>query len=377
MRVGVIGGGIIGASCAVALADRGADVLLIEKGRTLFGGSTSAGFGSLTPFSDPFFTGQARAFAARSVALYRNGWIPRASAAVGSPVAVGDRGLLDLIASNEDEIKVKQLQAELEAAGYVSRLLERREVLDLEPQLQGAYSGALWLDEPWMDFQHYLKGLECIVQRHQRIRLVLGRTAEHVCSDGVAVSVALEGAGTEAVDVVLIATGVDGTESLVPEMPKMRWIRGDALEVRTESGLPLLERHVYKGRAFMTPRNDGRVLLGATYHEEAAEPAALRRVDRQSISVAAALGVLRDNCELVPALSSCDITRMWRGWRPALPDNRPVLGFVRTDKIAIANGFIGLGLTMAPAVAEAICGLVLGGASGIPAEFDPQRFVNA
>jgi glycine/D-amino acid oxidase-like deaminating enzyme len=90
--------------------------------------------------------------------------------------------------------------------------------------------------------------------------------------------------------------------------------------------------------------------------------------------VRSALELLRVNAEVAPALYGCDIVRGWRGWRPTPDDRTPVLGHGSDPRIVVATGFIGLGMTMAPATAEAIAQLVFEGASDlIPAEFSPMR----
>jgi len=51
----VVVGGVIGCFAALALAKRKKKVLLVEARPALLSATSSAGFGSLTPYSDPFF----------------------------------------------------------------------------------------------------------------------------------------------------------------------------------------------------------------------------------------------------------------------------------------------------------------------------------
>ncbi len=72
---------------------------------------------------------------------------------------IGDKGLLDLLVDDAAVNSSEELQRELIDAGYEAKLLDREEVLALEPNLIGAYVGALWLDEPWLDREQYFSGL--------------------------------------------------------------------------------------------------------------------------------------------------------------------------------------------------------------------------
>ncbi|MGH3421384.1 MAG: FAD-dependent oxidoreductase, partial [Streptosporangiaceae bacterium] len=70
-RVVIIGGGVIGASVAYHLAERGARVTLLERGRA--GGHASlASAGLLHPTHRPDIPAEMRALSAASFALYPN-----------------------------------------------------------------------------------------------------------------------------------------------------------------------------------------------------------------------------------------------------------------------------------------------------------------
>ncbi len=376
MNVGVVGGGVVGATTALALAEAGAQVTVIESETSLFARSSAAGFGSLTPFSDPFFAGAARDFAARSVSLYRTHWIPRASEALGRAVDFGDEGLLDLFADDGQVVDgVKRLHDELVAAGYPARILDRRGTQQLEPALEGEFAGSLWMDEPWLDVQQYFAGITAWLHSSPAVTVRCGIAVEEVAVNANRVAVRLSGGLIETFDCVVVATGLSSRRVRLPFEPQLAWVRGDAIEVRTLDSVPLLKRHVYHKTAFITPRTDGRLLLGATYDVENLEPAELDRVKRDTIAAGQALELLEANARVVPRIRGCDIVRMWRGWRPKPIDAMPIIGPVGGGQIVIATGFIGLGITMAPAAAQALTRLVMhGDGSHVPAEFSPSRF---
>jgi len=376
MNIGVIGGGVVGATTALALAEAGAKVTVFENESSLFARSSAAGFGSLTPFSDPFFSGAARDFAARSVSLYRTHWIPRASEALGRPVDFGDEGLLDLFADEPQVVEgVKRLHDELVSAGYPTQMLDRRGTQQLEPALEGEFAGSLWMDEPWLDVQQYFAGLSALLQSNPAVSVRCGVAVEEVSISGNCAIARLTGGSIETFDFVVVATGLSSRRVRLPFEPQLAWVRGDAIEVRTLDSVPLLKRHVYHKSAFITPRTDGRLLLGATYDVEDLEPAELDQMKRDTIAAGQALELLDANTRVVPRIRGCDIVRMWRGWRPKPIDAMPIIGPVGGGQIVIATGFIGLGITMAPAAAQAVASLILhGDGSQVPSEFLPNRF---
>jgi glycine oxidase len=370
-RIAIVGGGIIGCSIALRLAEAGHLVTLIDKRQGLLEGSSRAAFGSLTPFSDPFFTGSAREFAFRSVSLYRERWLDAVKSESGLSVGWGDDGLLELLETPQEIRACEKLVEDLASDGYKANMISREEVLELEPALQGRYRAALWLDEPWIDHEQYFEALLRCIARHQAIQVLLSTLVESIDSGPAGVKIELREKGQIEVDYVVVSTGptahpVEGCGRI-----PLQWIRGDALMVRTLDDKPMLRRHVYKQNAFITPRQDGRMLLGASYADEVDDPRVLEQMSTDRITAGAALHLLQVNAEVVPRIKDCEVMKTWRGWRVKTPDGFPVLGF-ETPQVVIASGFIGLGVTMAPAAAEAVLELVESGQSRlIPTAFLP------
>ena len=79
--------------------------------------------------------------------------------------------------------------------------------------------------------------------------------------------------------------------------------------------------------------------------------------------------------EFVPALSTLSAIRAWTGFRPATPDNLPLIGrWEETPGVFVAAGHEGLGITLAPATGRLIADAILERASAIdPSPYDPMR----
>jgi sarcosine oxidase subunit beta len=89
--------------------------------------------------------------------------------------------------------------------------------------------------------------------------------------------------------------------------------------------------------------------------------------------------VMRDACALLPMLREALLIRSWSGVEGCTPDHNPVIGASRrVPGLLHAFGFSGGGFLLAPGVGEVLAELVISGASATPlAAFDVDRFVPA
>lgn len=121
--------------------------------------------------------------------------------------------------------------------------------------------------------------------------------------------------------------------------------------------------HIHYGsRAYLIPRRDGRLLLGATEEE--------RGFSSRS-TAAGAQALLSAALEMLPELGECSITDHWAGLRPASPDGLPSIG--RLDERSwCATGHGRNGILLCPWTAQIIADAMLRGTQ-VPSAFDPAR----
>lgn len=86
--------------------------------------------------------------------------------------------------------------------------------------------------------------------------------------------------------------------------------------------------------------------------------------------------VMRDACALLPALRQALLIRTWSGVEGCTPDHNPILGASRkVPRLLHAFGFSGGGFLLAPGVGEVLADLVIDGATETPLDaFDVDRF---
>jgi glycine oxidase len=119
-------------------------------------------------------------------------------------------------------------------------------------------------------------------------------------------------------------------------------VRGQIVLV---SHTPRLFSHVIQvGPRYLVPRNDGRILIGAT--EE--------HVGFAKANTASAVSdLLAFGASLVPALGGARFERAWSGLRPGSADGLPYLGRVPGyENLFIAAGHFRSGLQMSPGTAR-------------------------
>lgn len=86
--------------------------------------------------------------------------------------------------------------------------------------------------------------------------------------------------------------------------------------------------------------------------------------------------VMREACALLPGLRHALLIRTWSGVEGETPDNNPIIGMSRTTpRLAHAFGFSGGGFLLAPGVGEVLADLVASGETTTPIEaFAVDRF---
>lgn len=388
----VVGGGIIGAACARALAGSGRSVTLLEKDE-LAAGASGRNLGYLDTSKDPVLAPLARA----SLASYRD-----VVAAAPFPVFL-DPEPLGTLAVTLDRDEVEDLRAWVEAARSVGVEVERVEgtgLRELEPELSpDVLEGWLLREGHRVDpgaltiaLAAGARGLGATIRHHTPARRLLledGRVTGVMTDDGpVHADVTLLAAGpwsaalVRPIGVALPISGVRGwLVQARPVRPLIRrWIQSGARRLLSEgSTIPAEERPAgaVSVRAFadatedrhvapmIQPAPDGSILTGTSL--EAAIAA-----DAHGLDVARA--VANEAARLVPALAEAPVVATWSGVRPVSPDDRPIVGWL-AEGLCAATGHGGEGVILGGGTAELVRSIVAGEEPPFdPAPFDPARF---
>ncbi len=112
----------------------------------------------------------------------------------------------------------------------------------------------------------------------------------------------------------------------------------------------LLQHIVYSNGFYLVPRRDGYLLAGSTLEDVGFDSGTTEAVKLELQAKAESI---------MPALKEAPIIKHWSGLRPGTPDNIPTIAVHSTIRNLYLNtGHFRYGLTMAPASAKKLAGLI-------------------
>jgi glycine oxidase len=369
--VAVIGAGAIGLSIAWRAAARGLRVLVLERGEPGSGTSHHAA-GMLAPVAEVTAGEQPLlALGLRSAESF-GAFVAELQAASGDSVGYTRCGTL-LVARDADEAAALERERALriDLGLDVHRLLPSA-ARRLEPALAPALRLALDLPaDHAVDPRALLAALTA----------ALGAAGGELRSGTPVASVEVEQPGPRVRGVVLGDGTVVHAEHVVvsagvwsaslgglsaDQLVPLRPVKGQILRVRDPAGPGLLTRVIRMGPSYITPRGDGRYVIGATSEERGFD---------QTVTAGAVFELLRDASELVPGVSELIVDELTAGLRPATPDNLPAIGSAPdVEGLWWAVGHRRGGILLSPVTAQLIVDGIAGVGAELPAAFDPGRF---
>jgi glycine oxidase len=156
-------------------------------------------------------------------------------------------------------------------------------------------------------------------------------------------------------DIVVLAAGAWSRTiaGLPPDRrPPVRPVKGQMLALRMDPASPLLNHVLWAPGAYLVPRRDGRLIVGATVEEKGFD---------ETVTAGGLLALLDAAWRAIPAVEELPIDEIWVGHRPGSRDDAPVLGPGPLDGLFYATGHHRNGILLAPITADAVAQLVLDG----------------
>lgn len=315
--ISIVGAGIAGSWCALALAQAGCRVTLYDRGAGDLAGATSfwAG-GMLAPdceaeVSEPLVMRLGH----RSLDLWRDAF-PEISFN-GSLIIAHSRDRADF----ERFARITPGHQRIDAAGVTA----------LEPALEGRFREGLFFP-----VEGHVEPRRVVPAMHQRLRQ-LGASLHF----GVEID-------PETLDGnVIDCRGIYARDAL----PALRGVKGEVVTIETPEitlSRPVRLLHP-RWPLYVIPRPDHRFVIGASTIES----------EDERISLRSALELMSAAFAIHPAFGEARIIEMGAGLRPAFPDHAPR---VEVDgRILRVNGLYRHGFLMAPAIAEAVTGWIVAG----------------
>ena len=346
----IVGGGVVGLSIGYALAAAGVRATILDR-QEIGRAASWAGAGMIPPYTERLTANPTLELRSWSALLYPE-WSARLLDETGIDNGFRRTGGVDVAATAHEDDELRSMAGRWRNEGVVYERMEPRDFARVEPALNPRLRVAYYLpDRAQIRNPRHIRALRKALEARGATLLpdaeVIGfdRARDRV----VAVRTA---AGSIPCGTVVVAAGAWSGELLgglgldVPTPP----LKGQIVLLRPDR--PLIRRIIEHGRMYLVPRDDHRILIGAT--EEAAG------FDDRTTAQAEA-DLLAEAYHLCPVLAEAEVEQTWAGLRPGSVDSRPYLGPAPGWRnVLVATGHKRAGIQLAPATAEVIVDLAFG-----------------
>ncbi|HTZ02673.1 MAG TPA: glycine oxidase ThiO [Xanthobacteraceae bacterium] len=351
-RVVIIGAGVIGLGIAWRLAPR-AEVVLYDRGPA-GAGSSHAAAGMLAAACEAEPGEEDLVMLGRDSQARWPGFAAELLRASGVDVELRTEGTLLLALTADDQATLTHHLDFQRKLGLPLDWLSPAATRAKEPHLAGKIAGAIFSPEDHqVDNRKLVTALRiaaeaagATIHEHQPVKEIAsqgGRATGVVLADGTSI----------AADRVVLAAGAwsRGIAGLPPDRrPPVRPVKGQMLALRMDANAPLLNHVLWAPGAYLVPRRDGRLIIGATVEEKGFD---------ETITAGGLLTLLEAAWRAIPAVEELPVDEIWVGHRPGSRDDAPVLGRAPLENLFYATGHHRNGILLAPITADAMARLIL------------------
>jgi glycine oxidase len=364
--VAIAGAGLIGASIAFELAQAGLKVAMFDRNEPGREASwASAGILSPAPESPAMISMVPLAKA--SMDLY-----PALVATVEEisreKVGFRPKGTVDVFFSKEAISDLSTLIAMHHGMGLKAEPLRPEDARELEPSLSPELeAAALRPDEASIDNRAFTRAL-LIAAKKSGVEIFAGTGVTAIVQEGGRCTGLKLGNETVSAKWTVIAGGsfsaeIEGVKEFAPVRPA----KGQMVSLRAD-GLKI-EHVIWGERIYIVPRNDGRILAGATVEYVGFD---------KHVTAGGIEKILSAAIEIIPEFANAQIEETWAGLRPDSPDHLPIIGPTDIDGLVFATGHFRSGVLLTPITARLVRQWITERSVGLDWErLSPMRFIEA
>ena len=349
----IIGGGIVGLAIAVELSRRGAKVTVVSKDSTQAASHAAAGM--LAPLAEKLTSPPMLDLCLRSRWLYPE-WTAKLEELTGIETGYLPCGILAPTYNKPQSIAEDNNRAVW---------LDERAIKMYQPGLSDRVVGGWWYPEDGQVDSRCLMRSLVQAARTLGVEIKEGVSVKAIQQRQGKVDGVLTDLGQLSAEQYVLAAG-SWSNQLTP-LP-VRPVKGQMLSLRMPQKLhqPFpLQRVLYGDDIYLVPRQDGRLIVGATVEEAEWNPFNTPKGIQSLLNKAT---------ELYPAAADWQIEELWWGFRPGTPDELPILGRSACDNLFLATGHYRNGILLAPITASLVADLLEQKSDPLLAEFSYQRF---
>lgn len=362
----IAGGGLVGGAIALELALAGMRVAIFdhsEPGRE----ASWAGAGILSPAPENPSAIPMVPLGKASMALYPE-FVARVEEISGQAVGFRPKGTLEALFSRDTARELSTHVALHHGWGLRAEAISGEDARELEPALGTEVEAAvLRPDEASVDNRALTRA---VLEAARRIGAEI---FAHHAVKGIwrekdrCVGLLLENEKISAQWTVVAAgcfsASITGLESCAPVRPA----KGQMISLRHDK--VKIDRVLWSDKIYLVPRNDGRILVGATVEYVGFD---------KNVTAGGLEKLLSGAIELAPELAHARVEETWAGLRPDSPDHLPILGPAEIDGLLIATGHFRSGILLAPITARLTREWITGKSVSVDWDrFSPLRFAQA
>jgi glycine oxidase len=362
----IAGGGVIGGAIALELARAGLRVAVFDRQQPGQEASwASAGILSPAPENPEMVVmvplGKA------SLGLYPE-FVAQVEEISGKNTGFRAKGTLEALFSHDTKAELSTIIALHHGLGLKAEPLRAEDARELEPALSEEVEAAVLRPEEASVDNRALTAAILEAAQRSGAEVFSGNSAKAIWREGNrCAGLVLQNERVEAKWTVIAAgcfsAMIEGIASYAPVRPakgQMAALRADDLK---------MERVLWSEKIYLVPRNDGRILAGATIEYAGFD----KRTTAGGIEK-----ILSAAIDLAPDLANARIEETWAGLRPDSPDHLPILGPTDIDGLLIATGHFRSGILLAPITARLVREWIVEQRASVDWDrFSPLRFQSA
>jgi glycine oxidase len=348
MKVAIVGAGVMGCAAALELAQRGVDVVLLE--RAVPGAeASSAAAGILGAQAELHGDEDDAPLFVRARAAWA-GWAQSLRDASGIDVGYRLSGVLRVAHTEEDAAALGREVAMNTRLGLRASLLDGAEARRVEPELApDVRAAAHFPDDAQVDPGALLRALMALLARDPHVAVRAGTTVQRLLVEGDRCTGVRLDEGELRADATVLAAG--SWSSLVPgvpaDVPVVRPVRGQI--VLLDERPPRARSIVFGAGTYVVPRGDGRVVCGSTTEHVGF---------RKEVTAAGVHAILGGALACVPSLGTAQLAGAWSNFRPHVEGRRGLVGASTLPGLFLATGHYRNGILLSKITADAVANAV-------------------
>jgi glycine oxidase ThiO len=343
----VIGGGVIGLATAIELRLLGAEVTILSQDFKAAAGHAAAGM--LAPQAERIATGAMWDLCLASRNLYPE-WIAKIESISGIEAGYWPCGILAPYYQAQtgvdwlDDRSIHHHQSGLGEAVVGGYHYPAEGQVDNRTLMRSVLAASQSLGIKFLD------GVEVTT-----IEIDRGRVTHLATSQG-----------DISAQHYILATGAWSQQLLrIPVVPRKGQMLSVLVPIAQRDNLPL-QQVLFGEEIYIVPRQDGRIIIGATSEDVGFAPSNTLKGVKQ---------LMTNAMRLFPPLQQFPLLETWWGFRPATPDELPILGTSAAANLTLATGHYRNGILLTPITAKSIADLVWHQqADNLLSSFNWQRF---